>query len=1057
MPPGLDMDPGGKLGPVTGRPDKDASGVKIESRESRTHEDEDEIVFNLNGEEPLPLIRAKVSRGDAAVKVSFRDISWPDTEARLWEREDEEKSDVQMSNAKSKMITIEIPGHGKGQTEMPYRVVSLNIDYFQLANGRGWVSSFDEGCPYSPTLEIRDVVKYQLRREDDQQILEVTEDSLQLEVKKGASVVASISSWTEGVLHDNDNEKEVYSVVVDTFDECAIRGEGGSAATARRELALPPLHPMVARPQVSEAYLTKPIGMLVELAGNPRVLARITKVHESSDGDNEKRGPLVDVKIEETDDNLRKKEDRERPINFFAKRTPIKCDRLKQGEWYRLKSSRVVLKQAGVRRGVVRRVRHERRENDTELSADVAFEDGAWQRRIPLSALRVQPAIGDTVRAARGRARWAFAPPKPDAKVIREAACVTLRLPDAQVFSLPEAEGGWPAVEHQVALIDAWKIAFRGPTSDNLTDGEGWPWSVLLVRVAKEKTEQDTTAQQAFGALGTSATTVTGSAVRRAIACPPTKTRPELIFDDALALRLQRGEIMRITPTVALFGLAPRRKKDERVVAMLDGKWTPATVAHCYATATGEYALRESGNNRIHRRIADEFVALRPNDIVEVPTIDGVGYDLCAVTGGGPVAGEPPTLLRVKPIAGGSEREVPETAVRDRLSPGLLAFVVAELLTAPGATSAGTVEGLSDLATAFTSTGTVEGLGDLAMAFARDTPGAEFLGTAGGAAAPLSALELVRRAVEIAQRALAETPRLAGLDDNLAWGLPWTQAAGDEYLSLFLPFIGGEIFKEVQGISREGSDGPGFDKIVDRGELHFTFGRNEMFQVRAQSTSPGVQKFARFADSNVARFFAPGALSAFALDLAYAAHAASEPALYAAMPSRPSGWNGTMGKIFGAAYADSRELALSKQGYAMHIALALRVGSAFAAGVVSDSAPVAAAAATSALDSAQRHAQLGRLVLRRQLALNESFVQFGRTGRCTRTRDHAGICVQAVRTERSHRPTCRVARRPRKGAGIRQPTAPARRMPRTRARACCEPRGARCAHRRRPTCCVCDR
>ena len=201
---------------------------------------------------------------------------------------------------------------------------------------------------------------------------------------------------------------------------------------------------------------------------------------------------------------------------------------------------------------------------------------------------------------------------------------------------------------------------------------------------------------------------------------------------------------------------------------------------------------------------------------------------------------------------------------------------------------------------------------------------------------------------------------------------PWAHKYADETLG-YVATQGQNLMADLLQVWDRNLERTDFNGAVDPKGLHFAFGQDEPGFAQAAGGGAGARARAQLRDKHAARFVEPGALRAFALSLAHAAHVASAPSLHAASPHWPAGWNNSMGKIYGAAHADAGELARTSESFALSISIALRVARAFVAGAGSDDSVASfGAAASVAIDAARRHTQLGRLAVARQLELDAS-------------------------------------------------------------------------------------
>ena len=125
--------------------------------------------------------------------------------------------------------------------------------------------------------------------------------------------------------------------------------------------------------------------------------------------------------------------------------------------------------------------------------------------------------------------------------------------------------------------------------------------------------------------------TGTRAPVRRFIAMPPGYGSDyyEGLRSNQMGMRLDDGTTDACSAEQALM-LAPRRRANDRVTALIDGTWAAATVVHVYPS--GAYALRLAAGEMdaparaaqlgpprtVRAHVADEFVALQKGDLVEV-------------------------------------------------------------------------------------------------------------------------------------------------------------------------------------------------------------------------------------------------------------------------------------------------------------------------------------------------------------------------------------------------------------------------------------------------------
>ena len=221
----------------------------------------------------------------------------------------------------------------------------------------------------------------------------------------------------------------------------------------------------------------------------------------------------------QTEDNLEHIAQCEKPKGGFGpdkdKPNPLTWTDLEPRKLIRRNGSRVEVARAGTHAGRVVRVRRE----GTKFTADVAFAGDAatglapWEQTVPLSRVRARAAVGDKVRARHGVAKWAMA--WSDAETSRETGACVVRLPLAAGASNGQGSpGDWPGPGYEApfALVDLFKMPFKGPSQEDLTRGSGWPWSVLHAKLQRWPPRP--------------------TPVRRFVALPPNSTRADLLFDN---------------------------------------------------------------------------------------------------------------------------------------------------------------------------------------------------------------------------------------------------------------------------------------------------------------------------------------------------------------------------------------------------------------------------------------------------------------------------------------------------------------------------------------------
>ena len=163
-----------------------------------------------------------------------------------------------------------------------------------------------------------------------------------------------------------------------------------------------------------------------------------------------------------------------------------------------------------------------------------------------------------------------------------------------------------------------------------------------------------------------------------------------------------------------------------------------------------------------------------------------------------------------------------------------------------------------------------------------------------------------------------------------------------------------------------------FDTIGTK--MPFSFGRN-LCEPSPSAKAPSSKAAQRLVEE----------LRSVVMGVAYAAHAATTPAMYLDQPDWPAGWNGTIGKILGAIYAEPAELAKNSLDDNQN-ALSFLVASRVAVPYVARAATAATAKAFDArYDAALRDSELAQLAVANNLEVR------------TRARAGGRLLVRALR------------------------------------------------------------